>query len=113
MRHKVCEALCLDNAGNDGLTEEISQVVALNGNNKIQAEIILFARTGEASVVVQTQVSNDGTNWSDQGSSENMGAIGRKLLQAITIEAAYARLHFSLTAAGKGILDAHLAISDQ
>ncbi|MEM7201775.1 MAG: hypothetical protein AAF628_16020 [Planctomycetota bacterium] len=114
MRRQVCEALCLDSAGGDGLAEEISQVVAIDGDNAIQAEIILIARTGEANVVIQTQVSNDGTNWSDQGSPQSMNAIGRKVLTAVgSVAAAFSRLHFSVSGAGKAILDAHVAVSEQ
>ena len=42
MRQKVCEVLCLDSAGSDGLTAEVSQVLSMDGMNGLQAELVVY-----------------------------------------------------------------------
>ena len=113
MNHRVCDALCLDTAGTDGLTTEVSQVVAMDGHNTVQVEVVLLALTA-TSVGVQVQVSNDGTNWDDQGSSQSMAGVGRKIFTAVgNIGTAQVRLKFTLDGSGKAILHAFLAVSEQ
>ncbi len=50
----VCSRLCLDSVGTDGLTQEVSQVVALQDSNAVQLEVVVVALTGD-SITAQLQ----------------------------------------------------------
>lgn len=113
MAEKVCDRLCLDSAATDGLASEVSAPVAMRGLNAVQAQVVLFALTA-TSLQVQVQVSNDGVNWSNQGSAQALTGIGRKVLTAAgAIGMAYARLLFTLDGNGKAIVTAYVARSRQ
>jgi len=113
MGYKVSEGLCLDTAGTDGLTTEVSQTVALDGRNAIQAEIVLYAFTA-TTLSVTVEVSIDGVNFVQKGSAQTMNGIGRAVLNVEgSVAAATARLKFTLTGSGKAILDATMTTSTQ
>ena len=93
MINQVSEGLCLESAGTDGLTTEVSQTVPMSGLNAIQVQVVLYAFTA-TTLSIQVQVSNDGNNWQNQGSVQNIPAFGRKIFSAeASIGAAQVRLH--------------------
>jgi hypothetical protein len=105
--------MVLDSAGTDGPTTEVNQVVTLEGNNTVQVQILAYVLT-VTGLTIQLQSSNDLVNWTNQGSSKSMTAIGRKLLSSDTaVAASYVRVHFSLEGSGKVILNADLNVSLQ
>ena len=114
MHSKVCDGLCIDSAGADGLTSEVSQSVSMDGRNGIQGQVVLYAFTA-TTLSIQLQVSNDGVNWTNKGSAQTMSGIGRSLLTVdSSVAAAFARLQFTISAgSGKAILDAYIATSAQ
>ena len=114
MRHEVAKSLCLDSAGNAGATSEISKMIPVEGsNNAVQTEIIVYAFTA-TTLVIQPQVSVDGVNWDDLGSSQSVATFGRGLLATdAAIGAPFYRLKFSLTGTGKAIFDAWVSVSEQ
>lgn len=57
-----------------------------------------FTPTAIAGANVKLQKSNDGTNWSDEGSATNITATGLVYLEKINPTALYMRLAFTLTA---------------
>jgi hypothetical protein len=96
-----------------GTTVEVSQPVALQGNNAVQVEMTVFRLTA-TNVSVQLQLSNDLENWTDEGSAQTTTAEGYKLFTKITsLAAAYARLEFTLTGSGVGVYAAGINLSAQ
>ena len=113
MIYQICDALCLDSAGSDGLTSEVSAVIPLEGRNAVQASVVLYALTAN-NLSLQLQVSNDGMNWQNQGTAQTMNGIGRQVFTTEGgIAADSARVLFTLDGTGKAILDAHAACSEQ
>jgi hypothetical protein len=111
MNYPIIRGLALDTAGTDGLPSEVSQVVTLEGNNAVQIQILLYALTA-TTLNVQLQSSNDLANWTNVGSVQTPGAIGRFLLTADTeVAASYVRATFAMEGAGKAILDADINLS--
>jgi len=62
------------------------------------ASVNTFTPTSIAGANVKLQKSNDGTNWSDDGSATNITADGLVWLENTAPTALYARLAFTLTA---------------
>ena len=110
---KLIAEVALDSSETDAPATETSEVILLSGANAVLIAVLLYALTA-TSVVMQIQISVDGFNWVNKGSSQSMTGIGRKLFTAETAVAApYVRVKFSLTGTGKAILRAMASLSQQ
>jgi hypothetical protein len=109
----VCDDTALDSDGAAGMTFEISRVVAIDGRNGVQMAILLYALTA-TNITLQLETSLDGNNWSPQGDSQTLTAIGRKIFAVdTTVASKFARIKFTLTGTGKAIFKAWLMVSQQ
>jgi hypothetical protein len=108
----VCDDTAIDSDGAAGMTFEISRVVAIDGRNGVQMAILLYALTA-TNITLQLETSLDGYNWSPQGDSQTLTAIGRKVFAVDTVASKLARIKFSLTGTGKAIFKAWLMVSQQ
>lgn len=113
MNYPIVRGMALDSTGTDGATGDVSQVVTMEGNNAIQIQVLVYVLTA-TTLNVQLQSSNDLVNWTDEGSVQTVGAVGRKRLTAETgVGASNVRAQFSMEGAGKVIFNADLNVSPQ
>lgn len=90
-----------------------SRAVSMEGANSIQADIDVTQFAG-TSITIQAQVGNDLDNWSDQGSSDSVAAVGSKLLAKVTgIAMAYVRLRYTHAGTGTCVFGSELNTSLQ
>jgi hypothetical protein len=108
---QLATRLALDSAGTDGATSEVSQPIAMEGYNAVQWEATLYSLTA-TNVSFQLQVSNDLVNWANKGTAQTATAIGYKLFTAeSTITAAYVRLKYTITGAGKAMVASNISLA--
>jgi len=111
--HRLCNKLALDTTGVAGNSPEYGQLVAMNGGNAVQWEVVLFHLDRDG-VIIQPQVSNDRENWADLGGAQTILRVGYKLFTSVTdVAAAYVRLRYSMATSGKAVLAAGINVSNQ
>lgn len=95
----------------NGIADECSQPVSIEGNNAAQWDATVYALTA-TNVSTQLEVSNDMENWTAVGTAQTTTAVGHQLFTADKdISAAYVRLRVSLTGTGTAVLAASVNIA--
>jgi len=67
-----------------GSNVQASPALPLGGANALDVSIVMIGSAGAIQLLFQVQVTSDGVNWSDAGSSHQVLAYGNSVSSAVT-----------------------------